>query len=144
MRRESVKIRVLLAEEDPVQRLILREYLDMDGRYEVSEPESIRQLLELGESGRFGDAILLLDLKWSRMGRVDVIRDTRKRNPGIRILGLADRNDRIPEITSPGSLYKGILYKPFPPSRLHRRMAAMLSQPIRKEVRIATRTAVPG
>jgi two-component system response regulator FlrC len=132
MRVETIKTRVLLAEEDIVQRLLIREYLEMEGRYEISETDGVHPLLDLCKSGLFRDALLLLDMQWSKADGVDVILEIRKRNPGITILGMLDHRSRGPGNAHLNKLRFGLLYKPFSPLYLHRNMNAILKARVRE------------
>ncbi|HKP96125.1 MAG TPA: hypothetical protein VJ385_10240 [Fibrobacteria bacterium] len=124
---ESAKTQVLLAEEDVVQRTLIREYLRMESRYEVLDTEGIRPLLDLCAVVRFRNAVVLLDMRWSKAGKTDVVLEIRKRNPGMRILGLMDRDGGASAKSYLGMLRFGILFKPFSADRLHRSLAAILA-----------------
>ncbi len=124
MKAESITTRILLAEEDIIQRLLIQEYVEIERRYEVLETDGIQPLLDLCGSRLSRGALILLDMRWSKAGEVDVILEIRKRNPKIPILGMTDHLPGFPEESRLRKLRIGLLHKPFSALRLHRSRTA--------------------
>jgi DNA-binding NtrC family response regulator len=126
MRLEATKRRILLAEKDILQRLLIREYLEIECQYEVVEAGSVHVLLGLCQDPASREALLLLDVQWSRSGQMDVLQEIRKRSPGILILVMTDYRPELSEESRFRKLRLGILPKPFSVIQLNRCMAAAL------------------
>ena len=118
--------RILLVEGDPVQRFLIREYLEMFGRYKVQESKGPFHLLSNCESPLCDLSLILLDMEWSKADGVELVLEIRKRNPRLPILGMTDRQaDLYGEPRLRGSRV-GFIRKPFSPFHLHRSIAATL------------------
>jgi DNA-binding NtrC family response regulator len=120
------RIRVILAEEDVLQRQLIREYLEIDSGYDVLEADDLGSLLELCRSESDGNVLLLLDLQWLEKDGVKLLREVRKRCPELPILGMLEPRP-MPGLEAQDDSY-GIpfLRKPFSPSRLHQVMISVL------------------
>lgn len=120
------RIRILLLEEDVIQRQIIREYLGMDPRLDVLVAKGAFHALALCESSLPGISLALLDMEYSKVDGVDLILSLRRANPRLVILGMTDRR---PEMFSDSRLRRtraGFISKPFSPFHLHRSIAALL------------------
>ena len=118
--------RILLVEGDPVQRLLIREYLEMGGRFKVQECKGPFHPLSNCESPLYDLSLILLDMEWSKADGVELILEIRKRNPRLPILGMTDRQaDLYGEPRLRGSTI-GFIRKPFSPFHLHRSISATL------------------
>ncbi len=118
--------RILLVEEDPVQRLLIREYLETFGQYQVQESRGLFHLLSTCESPLSGLSLVLLDMEWSRADGVDLMVEIRKRNPRLPILGMTDRQADLYGDPRLWGYSNGFISKPFSPYHLHRSIAATL------------------
>jgi DNA-binding response OmpR family regulator len=121
------RIRVLLLEEDGIQRQIIREYLGMDPRFEVLEAKGAFHVLTLCESNLLGISLALLDMEYSKVDGVNLVLSLRRMNSGLIILGMTDRR---PEVFSDSRLRRaraGFISKPFAPLHLHRSIAALMA-----------------
>lgn len=117
---------ILLVEGDPLQRQLIREYLEIVGRYKVQESKELFHLLSVCESPLVDLSLVLIDMEWSRVDGVDLILEIRKRNPRIPILGMTDRQaDLYGELRLRGFSI-GFIRKPFSPYHLHRSISATL------------------
>ena len=88
---QGIKKRILLVEGDPIQRMLLQEYLKSVTLYEVLEPKWVFDLLSASESPVCRLSLVLLDMKWHRVDGVELVLEIRKRNPRLPILGMTDR-----------------------------------------------------
>lgn len=79
------KIRVLLVDDVPDIRLMLRLTVDRDERFEVvGEAEDGQEAIELAESLK--PDVIILDLAMPKMDGLQAIPRIRKKVPGVRIL----------------------------------------------------------
>lgn len=127
---ESVpaRTRLLLAEEDPIQRLMIREYLELFPQYEVQEANGTFHILATCESSLSRIGLILLDMEWSRVDGVDLILEIRRRNPALPILGMTDRPaDLYEDVRLRGMTRVGFVPKPFSSNHLQRSIKAVLS-----------------
>ena len=123
-----VKTRLLLAEEDLIQRLMIREYLEIFSQYEILEAHGIFHLLATCESSLSRIGIILLDMEWTRVDAVDLILEIRRRNPALPILGMTDRQaDLYEDARLRGLSRVGFVPKPFSSNHLQRSIKAVLS-----------------
>ena len=115
--------RVLLVEEDDLQRQMIREYLKFMGPYEVLEPGGPYHFLAFCENPMPGTLLVLLDMEWSRVDGVDYGSRIRKRNPILPILGMTDKQaDLYCDPRLIGQPIIGLIPKPFlplPPASEH-------------------------
>lgn len=119
------KIRVLLAEEDMIQRLLVREYLEMDSRFEVHEAKGVHHIQALCKSKVAGIALVLLDMEFSRVDSIGLVLEIRKVRPDLRIIGMTERQADLyaePRLRKSGT---GFIPKPFSPFLLHRSIQAL-------------------
>lgn len=124
---ESKCIRVMVAEEDEVQRLMIREYLEIVGPYDVLESQGLYHLLAACESALPGIGLVILDMEGSRVDGVDLVLEIRRRNPSLPILGMTDRQaDLYKDTRLRGQSLVGLIPKPFSPHHLHRSIKAVL------------------
>jgi two-component system response regulator FlrC len=123
---EGNKKRILLVEGDPVQRLLIQEYLENFSRYKVLEAKGLFHLLATCESPLSGLSLVLLDMEWSRTDGVDLILEIRKRNPGLPILGMTDRQADLYGNPRLRGCSIGFIRKPFSQYHLHRSITATL------------------
>jgi DNA-binding response OmpR family regulator len=118
--------RILLIEGDPLQRQLIREYLEIVGQYKVQESKGLFHLLSACESPLSGLSLVLLDMEWSRVDGVDLILEIRKRNPRLPILGMTDRQADLYGEPRLRGCSIGFIRKPFSPYHLHRSITATL------------------
>jgi len=140
---EAVNLRVLLVEEDPIQRLIISEYLEIGNRYSVVEMLSLFKILAMCESPLPDLGLVLLDMDWSRVDGVDLILEIRRRNPSIPILGMTEKASELYEDRRLRGCPVGFIPKPFSPFHLNRSIAATLRAYAEKEYRREKRSRTP-
>ncbi len=132
---EAMKMRVLLVEEDPIQRLIVREYLEIGNRYTVLEVLSLHTILAICENPLPGLGLVLLDMEWSRVDTVDLILEIRRRNHLLPILGMSDcPSDLYGDSRLRGCPF-GFIPKPFSPFQLNRSITATFRAHAAREFR---------
>ena len=122
----SDKTRILVAEEDPIQRLLLQEYLEIGNRFDVLEVTGVYQLLSFCESPLSHIGLVLLDMEWTKVDGIEMILEIRKRNPSLPILGMTDRRADFYSDTRLRNVVVGLIPKPFAPQHLHRSIQAVL------------------
>ncbi len=132
---ELGKMGVLLIEEDPIQRLIVREYLEIGNRYSVLEMLSLYSILATCENPMPDMGIVLVDMDWSRVDTVDMILEIRRRNHLLPILGMSDcPSDLYGDSRLRGCPF-GFIPKPFSPFQLNRSITATLRAHAAQEFR---------
>jgi DNA-binding NtrC family response regulator len=140
---ETDKMRILVAEEDMVQRLILHEYLEMGSRFEIVEATGVYHLLSLCESPLSRVGFVLLDMEWSRVDGVEMILEIRKRNPSLPILGMTDRRADFYDDVRLRRTVVGFIPKPFAPQHLHRSIQAVLKAQEKKRRALPVKNSPP-
>lgn len=124
---EPKTIRVMVADEDEVQRLMIREYLEIVGPYDVLESQGPYHLLAACESALPGVGLVILDMEGARVDGVDLVLEIRQRNPTLPILGMTDRQaDLYDDNRLRSHSLIGLIPKPFSPYHLHRSIKAVL------------------
>lgn len=124
---EPKSLRVMVADEDEVQRLMIREYLEIVGPYDVLESHGLYHLLAACESALPRIGLVILDMEGSRVDGVDLVLEIRRRNPTLPILGMTDRQaDLYEDARLRGQPLVGLIPKPFSPHHLHRSIKAVL------------------
>lgn len=124
---EPKLLRVMVAEEDEVQRLMIREYLEIVGPYEVLEAHGPYHLSAACESGLSGLGLVILDMEGTWADGVDLVLEIRQRNPTMPILGMTDRQAALYEDARlRGQPLVGLIPKPFSPHHLHRSIKVVL------------------
>jgi DNA-binding response OmpR family regulator len=128
--------RILLVEGEPVQKMLLREYLEYVTGFQVMEPEGAFHLLSLCEVDRFCPDLVLLDMEWPRVEGISLSVEIWKRNPEVPVLGMTDRQTELYEDKRLRGRPIALIRKPFSPYQLHRSIGAMLKA---KAIRAAAR-----
>jgi len=119
-------MKVLLAEEDPLQRQFVREYLEIDPQFEVHEAKGIFHLLAMCESRLPGVCIVLLDMEMTRVDGVDLILKIRRTCPSLPILGMTDRRTELYQDARLRNSGAGLIPRPFSAFLLLRSIKAVL------------------
>jgi DNA-binding NarL/FixJ family response regulator len=120
---ETASIRVLLIEEDPLERALIREYLEIPGGIQILDSETdprifLSPLLDI--------SVVLIDMEPSKVDGIGRILELRKGWPHLPILGMTDRqadpynNSRLRGVSI------GFLRKPFSAFGLHQSLMATL------------------
>jgi DNA-binding NtrC family response regulator len=123
---QGTKKRILLVEGDPIQRMLLQEYLESVTLYEVLKPKGVFELLSASESPVCRLSLVLLDMEWHRVDGVDLVLEIRKRNPRLPILGMTDRQADLYDDRRLRGLSVAFIRKPFSPYHLHRSISATI------------------
>lgn len=113
------RIRILLLEEDAIQKRMLREILEMDPRMDILEAAGPRQALALCATDLPGIQLALLDMEHSGADMLELVLSLKRANPRLAMLGMAVRP---PDWLSDSRIRKtraGYLQKPFDPDHLH-------------------------
>ena len=121
---EPFRVRVLLFEEDPMERLLLREYLETS-RFQILETQGTPQAFS---TPLLGVSIVLLDMDGTQVDGVNLILDIRRRNPNVPILGMTDRQADLYNDPRLRGCSIAFIQKPFSVRRLHRSLAAALKK----------------
>ncbi|MGB7131202.1 MAG: response regulator [Candidatus Sulfotelmatobacter sp.] len=124
-------IRVLMAEDSPVNRELLREILESRG-FEVEEAWDGEQALE--KMGRSRPDILLLDIGMPKLDGFGVIRRVREdpnlaNLPVLAVTAYAMRGDREKGLNAG---FDGYLPKPVNPNSLFAEMERLLNPPVQR------------
>lgn len=128
--------RILLVEGDPVQKMLLREYLEYVTGFNVVEPQGAFHVLSLCEYDRLCPDLILLDMEWARAEGISLSLEIWKRNPDVPVLGMTDRQTELYDDKRLRGCPIALIRKPFSPHQLHRSIAAMLkSKAIRAVVK---------
>ncbi len=120
------KLCILLFEDDPFQREVIREYLDMEGRYLVYEAKGIYHALAICECAHPSVDVVLLDMAMTRVDMVDLVLAIRDRRPDMAILGMTDCPADLYEEPRLRASRAGFIPKPFNPFRLDRSIQAVI------------------
>jgi DNA-binding response OmpR family regulator len=132
MRPHSTGVKIVLVEGEPVQRMLLREYLEYVNGFQVDEPEGAFHLLSLCEYDRSCPDLILLDMEWPRVEAISLSLEIWKRNPNVPVLGMTDRQTELYEDKRLAGRPIALIRKPFSPLQLHRSISAMLKAKAQK------------
>ena len=121
------RIGVLLIEDDPFQREIIREYLEAVTRYKILEAQGQCHILACCENPLYKVGIVLVDMDWPRAGRVDLVLEIRRRNPTLPILGMTDHSVHPSKDPRLWMSFIEFIPKPFAPHHLNRSVQAVLN-----------------
>lgn len=114
--------RILLVEDEPVNRLVARQILEQSGA-EVEEAADGLDALECAERSRFDT--VLMDLHMPRMGGVEAARRLRERMPGLRILALTAGSTEEERLECREAGMDAFLTKPFDAEELIKVLEAL-------------------
>ena len=120
---EPFRVRVLLLEADPMERLLLREYLETLPRFQIVETRGRSQAFS---TPLLGVSVVLLDMDGTQVDGVNLILDIRRRNPNVPILGMTDRQTAFYNDPRLRGCSIAFIQKPFSVRRLHRSLTATL------------------
>ncbi|MEO7425744.1 MAG: response regulator [Fibrobacteria bacterium] len=126
MEPKTPQTRILLVEGDPVQRMLLREYLEYVTGFNVVEPHGAFHVLSLCEYDRLCPDLILLDMEWAKAEGIPLCLEIWKRNPDVPVLGMTDRQTELYDDKRLHGHPIALIRKPFSPPQLHRSIAAML------------------
>jgi DNA-binding NtrC family response regulator len=126
MEPKTMTPRILLVEGEPVQRMLLREYLEYVTGFQIVEPEGAFHLLSLCEHDRSCPDLILLDMEWPRVEGISLSLEIWKRNPDMPVLGMTDRQTELYDDKRLRGRPIALIRKPFSPYQLHRSIGAML------------------
>lgn len=124
---DDVMATVLIVEDEPVIRMILKEALELFG-HRVSEAQDGLEALQVMDSRPRPD-VLLMDLFMPRLGGKEVVQRMRAREdlkdiPIVLLTGALYREEDFP----PEGSYHSILYKPFDLMALNKLVKALVPQ----------------
>jgi CheY-like chemotaxis protein len=119
-------VTVLLVEGNPLHRAPMRTFLESLGRYSVKIPDGPFHILLECEARAHRPSVLLLDMEWHAVDTVEFIREIRRRNPWLPILGMTERQVDLNGDTRLRGYSVGFLRKPFSPFQLQRSIEATL------------------
>lgn len=123
---KAEKTHILLVEGEPVQRMLLREYLEFRTGFQVGEPDGAYHLLSLCEKDRTSPDLILLDMEWPPAEGISLSLEVWKRNPDIPILGMSDRQAELSRDKRLRGRPIDLIHKPFSQFQLHRSIGALL------------------
>lgn len=136
MDRKITQTRILLVEGDPVQKMLLREYLEYVNGFHVVEPQGAFHVLSLCEYDRLCPDLILLDMEWARAEGVSLCLEIWKRSPDAPVLGMTDRQTELYDDKRLRGRPIALIRMPFSPPQLHRSIAALVkAKAIREAVR---------
>lgn len=126
MEKTGLSLNVLLIGDDLLLREVIREYLEMDGRYQVHEVSGVYHALALCESRWPLIDVVLIDMAMTRVDVVELILAIRDRRPDMAILGTTDRPSELYEEPRLRTSRAGFIPGPFSATRLRRCIQAVL------------------
>ena len=126
MEKSGFALHVLLIEDDPFQREIIREYLEIEGRYEVHEAKGVHHALAMCEYVRPRIDVVLIDMKITTLDMVELLLAIRERRPDMAILGVTDRPVDYYEEPRLRTSRAGFIPSLFTPHHLNRSIQAVI------------------
>ena len=121
------KIKVLMSARDEFLGLMIREYLESMPCYSLVEAQGPHHLLSICADPWPSPSVLLLDMEGSSVDGVDMIREVRRRNSTLPILGITDQQPALYENPKlRGLSLIGFIPTPFSALGMYRGINALL------------------
>jgi two-component system, cell cycle sensor histidine kinase and response regulator CckA len=117
-------LRVLLADDEPAIRVLVKTFLD--GRFDIVEAANGREALDLVPDATTLD-LLITDVVMPEMQGHELSRRMRQQNPDLRVLYLTGYVDHLFEMKDRMWAFEAYLDKPFTEKSLNEAVAMLVS-----------------